>query len=41
MGYRDYIAHEYFGVDAKIVWDSIKAELPQLKEDLGKFLYNK
>lgn len=37
-GYRNYIAHEYFGVDAKIAWDSIQAELPRLKKELSGIL---
>ena len=32
--YRNFIAHEYFGVDEKIVWRTIKIELPKLKKDL-------
>lgn len=32
--YRNFIAHEYFGVDEKIVWRTIKIELPKLKKAL-------
>ncbi len=28
---RNILIHEYFGVDAKIVWDIIKEDLPTLK----------
>jgi uncharacterized protein with HEPN domain len=28
---RNILIHEYFGVDAKIVWDIIKEDLPSLK----------
>jgi uncharacterized protein with HEPN domain len=28
---RNILIHEYFGVDAKIVWDIIKEDLPNLK----------
>ena len=37
-GYRNFIAHEYFGVDEKIVWQAIRIELPKLKYDLGEIL---
>jgi uncharacterized protein with HEPN domain len=37
-GYRNFIAHEYFGVDGKIVWRTIKIELPKLKKDLQDIL---
>jgi len=28
---RDFLAHEYFGVDPAIVWDIVQAKLPQLE----------
>ena len=37
-GYRNYIAHEYFGVDEHIVWGAIKAEVPQLKSEMTSLL---
>ncbi len=37
-GYRNFIAHEYFGVDEKIVWGAIKIELPKLKEEMKVIL---
>jgi len=37
-GYRNFIAHEYFGVDEKIVWQAIRIELPKLKKDLQEIL---
>ncbi len=36
--YRNFIAHEYFGVDEKIVWRTIKIELPKLKKGLQDIL---
>jgi uncharacterized protein with HEPN domain len=30
--FRNFIVHEYFGVDPQIVWDLTKLELPQLSE---------
>ena len=29
---RNVLIHEYFGVNAKIVWDTCKIDLPKLKE---------
>ena len=29
---RNILIHEYFGVDAKIVWDIISEDLPSLKK---------
>lgn len=34
MGMRDIIAHHYFDLDAEIVYDVIKNDLPKLKETL-------
>ena len=31
---RNVLIHEYFGVNAKIVWDTCKIDLPKLKEIL-------
>jgi len=30
--FRNFIVHEYFGVNPQIVWDLTKLELPQLSE---------
>lgn len=32
--FRNYIAHDYFGVDIDVVWQSLTIELPKLKTDL-------
>jgi len=37
-GYRNYIAHEYFGMDEKIVWGSIEVEVPNLKMEMVALL---
>jgi uncharacterized protein with HEPN domain len=37
-GYRNFIAHEYFGVDENIVWAAIKIELPKLKSEIARIL---
>ncbi len=34
-GFRNIIAHDYFGVDADEVWEIIKVHLLKLKEDLS------
>lgn len=31
---RNIIIHEYFGVDINLVWDTIKVDLPVLKEQI-------
>jgi len=32
VGMRDKLIHEYFGVNKKVVWNTIKNDLPILKE---------
>ena len=32
--FRNFIVHEYFGVDPEIVWDAVKKELPTLKREM-------
>lgn len=34
--FRNLLAHEYFGVDLEIVWNTIHAELPTLMEAVRK-----
>jgi uncharacterized protein with HEPN domain len=31
-GFRDIVAHEYFGVDEETVWDIVEKEIPPLLE---------
>ncbi len=31
VGMRNVFAHEYFGIDSKIVWEIIKTDIPELK----------
>jgi uncharacterized protein with HEPN domain len=38
IGMRNKIAHEYFGIDNKIVWDTAKRYLPKLKKQLAKLV---
>lgn len=35
---RNKLIHEYFGVDAKLVWNVIQNDLPSLKEQIQKLL---
>ena len=37
VDFRNIIAHEYFGIDAEIIWDIIKNKLPELKKTLQSF----
>ncbi|MFH2143740.1 MAG: HepT-like ribonuclease domain-containing protein [Bacteroidota bacterium] len=37
-GFRNIIAHDYFGVDDKVVWQIIQNKLPELKDFLTKNL---
>jgi uncharacterized protein with HEPN domain len=37
-GLRDILAHEYFGVDAEIIWDIIQNKLPVLEEQIKQML---
>lgn len=37
-GMRNRIVHGYEGVKMKIVWDTIKYDLPDLKEEIEKYL---
>ena len=30
-GMRDKVTHEYFGIDMKVVWDTIKKRIPDVK----------
>ncbi|MDO8580675.1 MAG: DUF86 domain-containing protein [Candidatus Omnitrophota bacterium] len=36
-GLRNILIHEYFGVDAEILWDIIKNKLPELKREVRKY----
>ena len=38
MGMRDIIAHDYFDLDAEIVYDVIKHDLPKLKDVLQQII---
>ena len=38
IGMRNFIIHEYFGVDLEIVWETIKKDLPSFKSEIEKLL---
>jgi len=38
VGMRNKIAHEYFGIDVKIVWTTATKDILQLKEEMGKII---
>ncbi len=37
-GMRNFVVHEYFGVDVRIVWDTTQEELPALATELEEIL---
>ncbi len=37
-GMRDKVIHGYFGVDIKVVWDTVKKRIPELKPLFEKML---
>ncbi|MBC8486617.1 MAG: DUF86 domain-containing protein [Bacteroidetes bacterium] len=40
VGLRNILIHEYFGVDAKVVWDIIQNDIPILKKGIKVILEN-
>jgi len=40
-GFRDILAHEYFGIDLEVVWDIVKNKLPTLKTQVNRILKSK
>ncbi|WP_028298554.1 HepT-like ribonuclease domain-containing protein [Olivibacter sitiensis] len=37
-GFRNYVVHEYFGLDDGIIWEIIQNDLPQLQRDINRIL---
>jgi len=37
-GMRDKLIHEYFGVNLRAVWDTVKQDIPSLKPSFDKIL---
>lgn len=40
-GLRDILAHEYFGIDLKLLWDIIENKLPEFKKEAARLLKKK
>ena len=40
MAMRNILVHEYWGINEGVVWDSIKNDLPELKEILSRIQNN-
>jgi uncharacterized protein with HEPN domain len=38
IGFRNVLIHEYFGIDLESVWDTLKSNLPSLKNNIVKVL---
>lgn len=38
VGMRNVFAHEYFGIDSSLVWEIIKNDIPELKENILQIL---
>ncbi|MCX5810105.1 MAG: DUF86 domain-containing protein [Proteobacteria bacterium] len=38
IGFRNVLIHDYFGIDLESVWDTIKNNLPSLKNNIMKAL---
>jgi uncharacterized protein with HEPN domain len=34
--FRNFLVHEYFGIDSEIVWDAVTKELPLLKSKFSR-----
>ena len=37
-GFRNMVAHDYFGIDAEKVWDIIQTKLPELKAKANQII---
>ena len=37
-GMRDKLIHDYFGVDLDAVWDTVKRDVPRLKDELREIV---
>lgn len=38
VGMRDKVSHEYFGVDLKIIWETVKNDLTALREQINRVM---
>ena len=39
-GMRNFLIHEYFGVDLYLVWETVKSDIPKLKKQMKKIIEN-
>lgn len=37
-GFRDHLAHAYFGLDNDTVWEVVRIELPTLADEVGRLM---
>ena len=37
-GMRDKLIHDYFGTDIRVVWQTVKQDLPELKKEIKDLL---
>jgi uncharacterized protein with HEPN domain len=40
VGFRNILIHEYFNVDLDIVWKTIQVNIPDMKNQIQKYLIN-
>lgn len=40
VGFRNFIAHDYIGIELAEVWDTIEQDLPELKQKLTQLLHD-
>ena len=38
ISFRNFLAHEYFGLDLELIWGIVTDNLPQLKKDVQKIV---
>jgi uncharacterized protein with HEPN domain len=38
IGMRNVLAHEYFGVDNKVVWRTVREDLPTLRDQVATII---
>ncbi len=38
IGFRNILAHDYFGIDAEEIWQIIQNDLPVLKDQINKII---